>query len=75
MIGIPSGLQPRAAVGYMFAIAAETAAVIEASAPIRTDIDAAAAWLTEQTDALVARSAEIAADARRDRPGRSTGAT
>ena len=33
VIGIPSGLQPRAAVGYMFAIAAETAAVIEASAP------------------------------------------
>ncbi len=61
VIGIPSGLQPRAAVGYMFAIAAETAAVIEASAPIRTDIDAAAAWLKEQTDAIVARSAEIAA--------------
>ncbi len=60
VIGIPSGLQPRAAVGYMFAIAAETAAVIEASAPIRTDIDAAAAWLAEQTDALAARSAEVA---------------
>jgi glucose/mannose-6-phosphate isomerase len=62
VIGIPSGLQPRAAVGYMFAIVAETAAVIEASAPIRTDIDAAAAWLTEQRDSLVARSAEIAAE-------------
>jgi glucose/mannose-6-phosphate isomerase len=61
VIGIPSGLQPRAAVGYMFAIAAETAAVIEATTPIRTEIDAAAAWLIEQRDALVARSAEIAA--------------
>ncbi len=70
VIGIPSGLQPRAAVGYMFAIVAETAAVIEASAPIRTDIDAAAAWLTEQRDSLVARSAEIAGRARRDRPHR-----
>ena len=60
VIGIPSGLQPRAAVGYMFAIAAETASVIEASAPIRTDIDAAAAWLADQTDAIVARSADIA---------------
>jgi glucose/mannose-6-phosphate isomerase len=62
VIGIPSGLLPRSAVGYMFAIAAETAAVIEACAPIRTDIDAAAAWLTEQTGALVSRSAEIAAE-------------
>jgi glucose/mannose-6-phosphate isomerase len=60
VIGIPAGLQPRAAVGYMFAIAAETAAVIEASAPIRTEIDAAAAWLAAQRDALVERSAQIA---------------
>ena len=60
VIGIPSGLQPRAAVGYMFAIAAETATVIEAAAPIRTEIDAAAAWLDEQRDALVARSVEVA---------------
>jgi glucose/mannose-6-phosphate isomerase len=60
VIGIPSGLQPRAAVGYMFAIAAETAALIEASEPIRTEIDAAASWLAEQRDALVERSAEIA---------------
>jgi glucose/mannose-6-phosphate isomerase len=62
VIGIPAGLQPRAAVGYMFAIAAETAAAIEAAAPIRTEIDAAAAWLAEQRGALAARSAELAAE-------------
>jgi glucose/mannose-6-phosphate isomerase len=60
VVGIPSGLQPRAAVGYMFAIAAETAAVIGAGPPIRMEIDAAAAWLTDERDAIVARSAEIA---------------
>jgi len=60
VIGIPSGLQPRAAVGYMFGIAAETAAAIEAATPIRTEIDAAAAWLVEQRDALVERSAALA---------------
>ncbi len=60
VIGIPSGLQPRAAVGYMFAIAAETAGVIEAAAPIRTEIDAAAAWLAGERDALIARSAAVA---------------
>ena len=60
VIGIPSGLQPRGAVGYMFAIAAEVAATIGAADGIRTEIDAAAAWLSEQTGAIVARSAEIA---------------
>ena len=62
VIGIPSGLQPRAAVGYMFAIAAETAGVIEAAAPIRTEIDAAAAWLAGEQDALIARSAAVASE-------------
>lgn len=61
VIGIPAGLQPRAAVGYMFAIAAEVAAVIGAAEPIRTEIDAAAAWLAEQVEGLVARAAELAA--------------
>jgi glucose/mannose-6-phosphate isomerase len=60
VIGIPSGLQPRAAVGYMFAIAAEVAAAIDATEPIRTEIDGAASWLSEQRDALVERSAEVA---------------
>jgi glucose/mannose-6-phosphate isomerase len=60
VIGIPSGLQPRAAVGYSFAIAAEAAALVGAAPAIRTDIDAASAWLAEESDALQARAAEIA---------------
>jgi glucose/mannose-6-phosphate isomerase len=59
VIGIPSGLQPRAAVGYMFAIAAEVAATIGAAEAIRTEIDSTAAWLTEQTNAIAARAGEI----------------
>jgi len=62
VVGIPSGLQPRAAVGYGFAIAAEVAAAIQAADPIRTEIDAAAAWLAEQQEALVQRAAALAAD-------------
>jgi glucose/mannose-6-phosphate isomerase len=61
VVGVPSGLQPRAAVGYSFAIAAEAAAVAGAAPAIRTDIDGAAAWLEERTDDLLARAAEIAA--------------
>jgi len=61
VIGIPSGLQPRAAVGYLFAIAAEAAVLIDAAPAIRTDIDGAAAWLEQKRDALIERSAEIAA--------------
>lgn len=60
VIGIPAGLQPRAAVGYLFAIAAEAAVLIEAAPAIRMDIDGAAAWLELQRDALIERSAEIA---------------
>jgi len=60
VIGIPSGLQPRAAVGYMFAIAAQVAALTDATSPIQTEIDGAAAWLTENRDSIVARSAEVA---------------
>ena len=60
VVGIPSGLQPRAAVGYLFAIAAESAALIEAAPAIRTDIDAAAAWLEESRDELIEQAAEIA---------------
>jgi glucose/mannose-6-phosphate isomerase len=61
VIGIPSGLQPRAAVGYLFAIAAEAAELIDAAPAIRTDVDGAAAWLEHSRDALVERSAAIAA--------------
>jgi glucose/mannose-6-phosphate isomerase len=60
VIGVPSGMQPRAAVGYMFTIAAEVAALFGAAPAIRTDIDGAAGHLEASRDALIARSAEIA---------------
>jgi glucose/mannose-6-phosphate isomerase len=60
VIGLPSGLQPRAAVGYMFAIACEVAALVGAAEGVRTEIDSSAAHLEAARDALLARSAEIA---------------
>ena len=60
VIGIPAGLQPRAAVGYMFAICCEVAALAGAAPYCRTEIDGAASHLEASRDALVARSVEIA---------------
>jgi glucose/mannose-6-phosphate isomerase len=40
VIGLPAGLQPRAAVGYMFCVAAELAALAVAAPRINTEIDA-----------------------------------
>ncbi len=60
VIGIPSGLQPRAAVGYMFTAAVEIAALGGACDGLHTEIDTAAARLAENRDALVRRSAEVA---------------
>ncbi len=48
MIGLPAGLQPRAAVGYGFGVAAEVAAHCGVAPSIRTEIDAAAAHLEAQ---------------------------
>jgi len=62
VIGLPAGLQPRAAVGYMFAVAAEIAALCGAAVGIRTEIDSTAAHLESQRDALTERAAEIAAE-------------
>jgi len=61
VIGLPAGLQPRAAVGYMFAVAAEVAALAGAADPIRTEIDGAAARLEAARDAIVDRAGELAA--------------
>ena len=61
VIGLPAGLQPRAAVGYLFTVAAEVAALVGAAPGIRTEIDSSAAHLREASDAL----AELAAGARR----------
>jgi glucose/mannose-6-phosphate isomerase len=60
VIGLPSGLQPRAAVGYLFTAAAEVAALAGAAPGIRTEIDTSAAHLREASDPLAALAAELA---------------
>ncbi len=60
VIPMPAGLQPRAAVGYTFAIAAEVAAVACAGPAIRTEIDSSAVHLEAATESLLARAEEIA---------------
>jgi glucose/mannose-6-phosphate isomerase len=61
VVGLPGILQPRAAVAYMFAVAAEVAALAGAAPRVHTEIDAAAAFLQEQVDDLLFRADEIAA--------------
>ena len=56
VIGMPAGLQPRAAVGYTFAIAAEVAALVGAGDAIRMEIDSSAAHLEAATDSLLAKA-------------------
>lgn len=60
VIGMPAGLQPRAAVGYTFAIAAEVAALVGAAPAIRTEIDSSAAHLEAATDSLLELAADLA---------------
>jgi glucose/mannose-6-phosphate isomerase len=60
VIGLPGIFQPRFAVAYMFAIAAEAAALAGVAPRIRTEIDAAAAFLEAQLDRIQARAAEVA---------------
>lgn len=60
VIGIPAGLQPRAAVGYTFALAAEVAAVAGSGPAIRTEIDSSAAHLEAAKDSLLAKASELA---------------
>jgi glucose/mannose-6-phosphate isomerase len=61
VIGLPGIFQPRFAVAYMFAIAAEAAALAGVGPRIRTEIDAAAAFLGVRRDELRARAGEVAA--------------
>jgi glucose/mannose-6-phosphate isomerase len=61
VVGLPGIFQPRAAVAYMFTAAAEVAALAGAAPRIHTEIDAAAAFLEEQTADLQSRATEIAA--------------
>jgi len=60
VIGMPAGLQPRAAVGYAFAIAAEVAALVGAGESLRTEIDSSAAHLESSREALLEQAAAIA---------------
>jgi glucose/mannose-6-phosphate isomerase len=62
VIGLPAGLQPRAAVGYMFCVAAELAALALAGPRIHTEIDAAASRLGRAFEAAEARARELAAE-------------
>jgi glucose/mannose-6-phosphate isomerase len=60
VVGLPGIFQPRAAVAYMFVVAAEVAALAGAGPRIHTEIDAAAAFLAGEADSLQLRAAEIA---------------
>ena len=62
VIGLPAGLQPRAAVGYMFCVAAELAALALAGPRINTEVDAAASRLAGAFEAAESRAGEIAAE-------------
>jgi glucose/mannose-6-phosphate isomerase len=60
VIGLPAGLQPRAAVGYLFTVAAEVAALTGAAPGIRTEIDSAGPNLRGASAALAERADELA---------------
>ncbi len=60
VIGLPAGLQPRVAVGYMFVAAAEVVRIAGAGESLRSEIDSAAARLERDREALCERADEIA---------------
>jgi glucose/mannose-6-phosphate isomerase len=62
VVGLPGIFQPRAAVAYMFVVAAEVAALSGAAPRVHTEIDAAAAFLEAEADGLRSRAVEIAAE-------------
>jgi glucose/mannose-6-phosphate isomerase len=61
VVGLPGIFQPRAAVAYMFTVAAEVAGLAGAAPRVHTEIDAAAAFLESEAAALQSRAPEIAA--------------
>jgi glucose/mannose-6-phosphate isomerase len=61
VVGLPGIFQPRAAVAYMFTAVAEVVALAGAAPRVHTEIDAAAAFLSEQSEALQIKAGEIAA--------------
>jgi glucose/mannose-6-phosphate isomerase len=62
VIAPPGIYQPRVAVAYMFVAAAEAAALAGAAPQVHTEIDAAAAFLEREREALQARAKEIAGE-------------
>jgi glucose/mannose-6-phosphate isomerase len=60
VVAPPGIYQPRVAVAYMFVAAAEAAALAGVGPRIRTEIDAAAAFLAREALTLKAKAAEIA---------------
>jgi glucose/mannose-6-phosphate isomerase len=60
VIGMPAGLQPRAAIGYTFALAAEVAAQVGVAPAIRTEIDSSAAHLEAARGQLLEKAAALA---------------
>lgn len=60
VVGLPGGLQPRAAVGHTFTVAAEVARLAGVAPGLRTEIDSSAAHLEAVRDALGERAQELA---------------
>jgi glucose/mannose-6-phosphate isomerase len=61
VVGLPGIFQPRAAVAYMVVVAAEVACLAGVGPRVHTEIDAAAAFLAEQSESLRQQAREIAA--------------
>lgn len=61
VVGLPGIFQPRAAIAYMVVVAAEAAYLAGVAPRVHTEVDAAAAFLAEQTATLQQQAREIAA--------------
>jgi glucose/mannose-6-phosphate isomerase len=62
VIGLPAGLQPRAAVGYMFSTAAELAALALGAPRIHREIDATAFALKDAKEELAREAERVAGE-------------
>jgi glucose/mannose-6-phosphate isomerase len=60
VVGLPGIFQPRAAVAYMVVVAAEVASLAGIAPRLHTEIDAAAAFLTDQAETMQQQAREIA---------------
>jgi glucose/mannose-6-phosphate isomerase len=60
VVGLPGIFQSRAAVAYMVVVAAEVASLAGIAPRVHTEVDAAAAFLTDQTESLQQQAREIA---------------